>query len=267
MEHAVVERKPRVEHGLLLATLLLLGLGLVMVYSATVYSATAPHMTGRTHGNGMFFLERQFLFVIAGLVALAVSTFVPFKLYRWAAVPALLLGLVSMIAVLFLGSERLGAVRWFDLGPISVQPGEFAKLAFVLWLSFSLANKKESVTRFSMGVTPHVLVAVALVGLYMAQPDLGSTIILGSLMVLMLFVGGIRLAHIGGLVAAGIPLVILFVVSSAEKMRRVMAWLNPEAYAKEDAYQLINSKISIGSGGLLGAGLGSGQQNIAGYVP
>jgi cell division protein FtsW len=267
MEHGAVERKPRVEHGVMLVTLMLMGLGLVMVYSATVYSATAPHMLGRTQGNGMYFLERQLMFVGAGLLALTVASFVPFWLYRKLAIPAIILGGIAMTGVLWFGKERLGAVRWFDLGPISLQPGEFVKLAFVMWVSYSLARKRDLVTRFTIGVIPHLVVAMLFVWLYMEQPDLGSTIILGAVLLFLLHVAGTRLKHIAMLMGGGIALVTVFVLSSGEKMRRVAAWLNPEAFAESDAYQLINSKISIGAGGLLGEGLGSGQQNIAGYVP
>lgn len=267
MAQGVIERKPRVEHGVLLVSMLLMGLGLVMVYSATVYSATAPHMLGRTQGNGMYFLERQLMFVGAGLIALTVASFVPFWFYRKLAVPILIVGAVAMTGVLFFGKERLGAVRWFDLGPLSVQPGEFVKLAFVMWVSYSLARKRDMVTRFSIGVIPHLLVAGLFVWLYMEQPDLGSTIILGAVMLFLLHVAGTRPQHTAMVMGGGIALVAVFVVASAEKMRRVAAWLDPRAFAESDAYQLINSKISIGSGGLLGEGLGSGRQNIAGYVP
>ena len=267
MERTVIERKPRFEHTLLLATFLLMGLGLVMVYSATVYSATVAGMVERTQGNGMHFLERQFRFVLAGLFFLAFATFVPFRLYRVLAVPGLLVGFASMITVLFIGTRRLGAVRWFDLGGLSIQPGEFVKLAFVLWVSYSLASKREKVTRLSMGVAPHLVVAVGLVILYMMQPDLGSTIILGAVMVTLLYVAGTPLKHIAGLMGVCLVAVSGLVLADAEKLRRVLAWLNPEAYAQGDAYQLIHSKISIGAGGLFGSGLGSGRQNIAGYVP
>lgn len=267
MECGVVERKPKVEHGIMLVALLLMGLGLVMVYSATVYSATAPHMLGRTQGNGMYFLERQLMFVGAGLLALTLSSFLPFWVYRKMAVPAIILGGIAMVCVLFLGKEKLGAVRWFDLGPISVQPGEFVKLAFVMWVSFSLARKQDMLTRFSIAIIPHLLVACVFVLLYMEQPDLGSTIILGTVLLFLLHVAGTRLRHIMMVMGGGIAMVTVFVLSSAEKMRRVAAWLNPEAFAESDAYQLINSKASIGAGGFLGEGLGSGRQNIAGYVP
>ena len=203
MERGTVERRPQFEHALLLVTFLLMGLGLVMVYSATVYSTTSPGMLKQTQGNGMFFLERQFKFVLAGIAFLAVTTFVPFHWFRKAAVPAMIVGLISMVGVLIVGRERLGAVRWFDLGSISIQPGEFVKLAFVMWLAYSLANKKEEVTRFSMGVVPHVMVALVLVALYMLQPDLGSTIILGTVMILLMYVAGTRLQHIGLVVGAG----------------------------------------------------------------
>lgn len=267
MAQTVVERKPGFEHAVLFVTFGLLALGLVVVYSATVYTATTGGMQEKTNGNGMYFLERQFLFVMAGLAALTVTTFIPFKFFRKLAWPGLILGLVAMVLVLFVGKEKYGAVRWYEMFGFSIQPGEFVKLAFILWMAHSLARKQEKVDRFLMGVLPHLVVALALVGLYVLQPDLGSTVILGVMMVLMLFVAGIPVRHIGLLFAAAVPLLSALIVFSEEKRARVAAWFHPELYAKSDAYQVINSKISIASGSLYGAGLGSGRQNITGYVP
>ena len=267
MDQTAAERKIRFEHGLLLATFALLGIGLVMVYSATVYLTATPDMVTKTQGNGMFYLERQFIFVMVGIVALATATFIPFDWYKRVAGLSLVVGIVLMVGVLFVGQERLGAVRWYDFLGVSVQPGEYVKLAFVLWVSYSLARKREKVTEFSLGVAPHLAVAGVLVCLYMLQPDLGSSIILGSVMMILLYVAGIQKRHIALLALGGVLFVGLMIASSAEKRRRVVSWLNPEAYAQDDAFQLINSKVSIGSGGLFGKGLGSGKQNIAGYVP
>jgi len=267
MDDNVVERKARFEHGLLLATFLLLGIGLVMVYSATVYLTTASNMVDKTLGNGMFYLQRQFVFVLVGLAALATATFVPFSWYRKVAGVALVVGLGAMVGVLFFGLERMGAIRWYEIFGVSVQPGEYVKLAFVLWISYSLARKREKVTVFSLGVMPHLAVAGILICLYMMQPDLGSSIILGCVMLVMLYLAGIRKKHIAALAVSGCAFIGLMILASPEKLRRILAWLHPEDYLQADAYQQANSKVSIGSGGLFGLGLGSGRQNIAGYVP
>jgi cell division protein FtsW len=267
MPESQVEKRPQFESGMLLGTFLLLGIGLVMVYSATVYLATTPQVIEKTQGNGMFFLQRQFFFVVTGLFAMALATFVPFSWFRKVALGSLVVGLIAMIGVLIFGQERLGAIRWYEVFGVSIQPGEYVKLAFILWVSHSLASKKEKVTRFAFGVLPHLCVAGVLVGLYMLQPDLGSCIILGSIMMILLYVAGTQKRHMLGVSVAGIAFVGTVILVSEEKRRRILAWLAPEKFAKEDGFQLINSKVSIGSGGWFGSGLGSGKQNISGYVP
>ena len=267
MEQTRVERKVQFEHGVLFATFLLLGLGLVMVYSATVYSSTTPDAVRTTGGDGMFYLKKHLWSVGAGLLALVGAAFVPFKLYRTMAKPAMLVGVALMVIVLFLGERKMGAVRWFTVFGVSVQPGEFVKLAFVLWLAHSLTRRTDSIAKFSVGVLPHLLGAIVLVMLYLAQPDLGSTIILGLVMLALLYLAGTRREYIVSMVLIGSMGTATLILTSVERMRRIRAWLNPEAYAMGESYQLVNSTTSIGSGGTFGAGLGSGNQNIAGYVP
>jgi cell division protein FtsW len=267
MNRELVEGRVRFEHGVLLATLLLMGIGLVMVYSATAYLMVTPEMLKKTGGNSMYYLERQFLFVGFGLLVLAASTFIPFRWLQKLGWPALIGGFAAMILVLIFGKEHLGAVRWFQFGSIWVQPGELVKLAFVVWVSHSLSFREYRVLEFRLGVLPHLAVAMVLVALYLAQPDLGSSIILLSVLTAVLFVAGVPWKHIGilGLIGAGLATAVL--AFDPEKLNRVWAWLDPERFADGEGYQLVNSKISIASGGLWGSGLGGGQQNIAGYVP
>ena len=267
MKQTAVERKVQFEHGLLFLTFVLLGLGLVMVYSATVYSATAPDNFGTTGGDGMYFVKKQLTSVAVGLLALVSAMFIPFAWIRKVSAPVLVIGVGAMFLVLFLGEERLGAVRWFSVAGVSIQPGEYVKLAFVLWLAHSLTRKTDSITRFSIGVLPHLLAALLVVMLYLAQPDLGSSIILGLVMLSLLYVAGTRREYILSLILLGSMGAATLILSSEERMRRIRAWLSPELYAKGEGFQLVNSTTSIGSGGLFGAGLGSGNQNIAGYVP
>jgi cell division protein FtsW len=226
-----------------------------------------PEMLKKTGGNSMYYLERQFLFVGFGLLVLAASTFIPFRWLQKLGWPALIGGFAAMILVLIFGKEHLGAVRWFQFGSIWVQPGELVKLAFVVWVSHSLSFREYRVLEFRLGVLPHLAVAMVLVALYLAQPDLGSSIILLSVLTAVLFVAGVPWKHIGilGLIGAGLATAVL--AFDPEKLNRVWAWLDPERFADGEGYQLVNSKISIASGGLWGSGLGGGQQNIAGYVP
>ncbi|MBM4354562.1 MAG: cell division protein FtsW [Deltaproteobacteria bacterium] len=267
MSRELVEGRVKFEHGMLLATILLMGIGLVMVYSATAYLMVTPEMLKKTGGNSMYYLERQFMFVALGLLTLAAATFMPFRWIEKLAWPALFGSFGAMILVLIFGKEHLGAVRWFQFGSIWVQPGELVKLAFVVWVSHSLAFKEYRILEFRLGVLPHLLVAMMLVGLYLAQPDLGSCIILLAVLMALLFIAGVPWKHIGVLGLAGGLMAATVLALDPEKLGRVWAWLDPEQFADGDGYQLVNSKISIASGGMFGSGLGGGQQNIAGYVP
>lgn len=257
------------ETGLLLVTLLLLGLGAVMVYSATVYGVNAAAVRQETQGEGAFYLYRHAFMLGLGLVAMLVGALIPPRVYERLAGLFMIIGIILMVLVLFLGEEQLGATRWFSIYGKSFQPGELAKLVFVMWLSYSLSQKGDRLESFKMGVLPHLLAAAVLVGLFLAQPDGGSSIILIAIMTAMLFVAGTRMRHIFGLAALATPMfaVIIFFSDNNERWNRIKAWLNPEAYRNGDGYQLTQSKISIGSGGLIGPGPGSGAQNISGYVP
>ncbi len=267
MNRELVEGRVKFEHGVLLGTMLLMGIGLVMVYSATAYLMVTPEMLKKTGGNSMYYLERQFLFVAFGLLTMAAATFIPFRWLQKLAWPALIGSFAAMILVLLFGKEHLGAVRWFQFGSIWVQPGELVKLAFVVWVSHSLSFREHRILDFKLGALPHLMVAMLLVALYLAQPDLGSCIILLSVLMAVLFVAGVPWKHIGALGLVGAIMATTVLAFDPEKLNRVSAWLNPEQFADGEGYQLVNSKISIASGGLFGSGLGGGQQNIAGYVP
>ena len=267
MPEGTLEKRAQFEHGLLFVTLFLMGLGIVMVYSATVYGVTDPAVVKETQGNGMFYLMRHLMFVGIGLVFLFGATVIPFRFYERFALPILILGIALMVLVLFIGTKLLGATRWFTVLGFSIQPGEAVKMAFVIWMSYSLASKKGSLHTFELGVAPHFLVALVVVILYLLQPDLASCIILGVVMVSLMFVAGTTLKHIGLLTIVGVPAMAGVILSSEERMNRIFAWLSPEVYRYGDGYQLTQSTISIGSGQFLGPGPGSGAQNIAGYVP
>jgi cell division protein FtsW len=260
-----VERRPRFEQGILYVAFFLMGLGAVLVYSATVYTASLP-TDPTTAGDGVFFLRKHLTSLAFGMVFLAITTFLPFEWFRRLAVPALVGGILSMVAVLLVGEERLGAVRWFRIGGFWAQPGEVVKLAFVVWMSYSLTKKADTIRRFSVGVLPHFLAALLLALLFVAQPDLGSAALLFVVLVALLYISGTKWQYIASVALVGMLATSALILTSEERMSRVRTWLDPDQ-EPEDSWQLKHAKAGIAAGGLTGQGLGSGKENVAGYVP
>jgi len=174
---------------------------------------------------------------------------------------ALLLVLVPGVGLL-----RGGARRWLGVGPLSLQPSEFAKLALVLYAARSLVRKGTKVTTFSYGLLPHAIVGGAVAGLVVLEPDFGTALLLVGVHGALLFAAGVRLRHLSAAGLALIPAVAAYVWSAPYRARRIRAFLDPWAEADGSAFQLIQSLLSFGSGGIFGAGLGEGRQKMW-YLP
>ena len=238
---------------------------LLVIGTVEVYSASAVYALKR-FGDSSYFLTRQLVFVAAGAAALWVGARTRYDwLRRWTY--TLLAGaLALLIAVLSFGATINGARRWFVLGPLSFQPVELAKLALIVFLAYSLSKKARKIRSFTVGFVPHCLVAAIMMGLVVMQPDLGSAIVLGATTLALLFVAGSRLSWLVMSVLSSAPVVYHFIVGSPWRLERLMAYFNPEAYAGDKAYQIIQAGIAVGSGGVTGAGLGQGRQQL-GYMP
>ncbi|MCC6746675.1 MAG: putative lipid II flippase FtsW [Deltaproteobacteria bacterium] len=243
---------------LLGAALLLVCFGAVMVYSSSALFASA------NYGNGTYFLRRHLIYAFAGLVALYAGWRIDYRRYaRWV-YPILGLSLLSLLLVVIpgIGTRVDGAVRWFRLGGISVQPSEPAKIALVIYLAYSLAKKRATMRIFSVGFLPHLCVAGMMALLILKQPDLGSAGILVLVTLLLLFVAGTKLSYLLISLLVCAPVVYQLIVGTPWRMRRLLAFLDPWAYRQDAGYQVSESLISVGSGGLFGLGLGDGKQKL-----
>ncbi|WP_257460666.1 putative lipid II flippase FtsW [Archangium lipolyticum] len=243
---------------LLCAVLSLVSLGLVMVYSASAVMAQDKL------GDSLYFLNRQLMAAGMGVVAMAVGMKVGWRRLARFAYPLLLVTLVLMVAVLIpgIGTTAGGARRWIRLPGFGLQPAEVAKVAWVVYLSYSLAKKREKVASFSVGFLPHLLLCGLLVGLCMLQPDFGSSVLLVFLLFALLFAAGTKLSYLVGSVLLALPLAYAAIASSPYRMKRVLAFLDPWAHRHDIGYQVAESLMSIGSGGLTGLGLGDGRQKL-----
>ncbi len=248
----------------LVLVLLLTGIGLVMLLSASFPSAYYE-----TDGkNPMSYFIRQGVFAIMGIAAMLLIGKINYQRFRGLAQPLLFLSIILLILVLIphnpIAITRNNATRWLGIPGTSLQfqPSEVAKVAVVLYFSDSISKKKDRMRTFRYGILPYAIILVALAALVGLEPHLsGAILIMGAGAVLML-VGGIHWGWVGGAAAAagGLLYVVLFVIGY--NTSRIEMWHNPWADAQGKGYQLSQSLISIGSGGLLGVGLGRSRQKF-----
>jgi cell division protein FtsW len=243
---------------LLCAVLSLVSLGLVMVYSASAILAQDKL------GDSLYFLKRQLVAAGLGVVAMAVGMRLGWRKLARLAYPLLLVSVVLLVLVCIpgIGSAVGGARRWIRLPGFSLQPAEVAKIAWVVYLAYSLAKKREKVATFSVGFLPHLALCGLLVGLCMLQPDFGSSVLLVFLLFTLLFAAGAKLSYLVGSVLLALPLGYVAIASSPYRMKRILAFLDPWAHRRDVGYQITESLMSIGSGGLTGLGLGDGRQKL-----
>jgi cell division protein FtsW len=247
----------KIDHWLLMVTLLLGGFGLIMVLSSSGI------MAERVYDDKYFFFKRQLMFTGAGLVAMLTCMQVPRKVlygltYFWVALAVVLLGL----CITPLGINVNGASRWLNLGPVNLQPLEYAKVALILYLAYFFAKKQDLVQTFSVGFLPPFIVTGFLCGLLLLQPDFGGAVVLSGLLFFMCMVGGTRISYLLlSLIFAG-GAGWLLITSSPYRLKRWTAFLDPFASAQNEGYQLVQSLYAFGSGRIFGTGIGAGKQKL-----
>ena len=247
---------------LLIPTLLLLSIGLVATFSAS--SFLAEHRLG----DGSFYLKRQATFCLLGLCFMIIAKNMPARFYTRIVYPLLGVSLALLLLLLIpgFGVKVGGACRWLRVAGFSFQPSELAKLALAFYIAYSLARGGSEMGSFFKGLLPHLLVAGAFMALIVLQPDLGTTVILGCWLLLILFVGGVRLLHLFSLLLLSLPLLVYLVHKADYRLKRWWAFLNPWDDPQGLGFQIIHSFLAFGSGGLLGVGLGNSKQKLF-YLP
>lgn len=239
---------------LVTAAILLTLFGLVMVLSAGSVSAAQGY-----DGNSFWYFQRQVMYAAGGLGAMLIAWRMSHRAWAALAIP-LLAGsaLLMVLAVVHPSRSCLyGACRWIDLGPITLQPSEFAKLGLVAFTAAVLARKRQHLHDPMHLVIPLAPVVVVIAGLVLLQQDLGTTVIICGTVFLLLFVAGVRIRYLAVTGMAGLLVGALMIFSEPYRRSRVLgSWLNPEADPLDSGLQLIQSLVAIGSGGFTGVGLG-----------
>ncbi len=253
---------PAYDISLLFSVLFLVGIGIVMVYSAS------SAMAAKRFGSDYFFLKRQAAHSLVGVMALVTFRHLPNRLFQPLAYPLLVVSALLLLAIPLtgMGITGGGASRWIRLGGFSFQPAECARFAMVVYLAYSMSKKIDRIHEVTIGFLPHLIVLGLLTAIISAQPDFGSIVILGSLTWIMMFIGGVRVLHLTASLAVMLPFLYVYMVNAPYRVSRLISFLNPWEYAAREGYQMIHSLMAFGSGGLWGTGIGKGVQKLF-YLP
>jgi len=256
----MTESRGNIDTVLLVAVMLLLGCGVVMVYSSSSVVALT------TYNDAQFFMRRQIVWAALGLAAMLLTMRIDHGVLadkRVVAVLLLVAGLL-LVATFIPGVGRTvnGARRWIKAGPLTFQPAEFVKVVLVIYLSSYLSSRKELIRDFQKGLLPALIVAGIFLSLVLAQPDFGTVMTMSVVVLLMLLAGGARFTHLGALFAVLVPAAVFLVVYKAYRLRRITSFLNPWDDPQGAGHQIIQSFHAFGSGGVLGRGLGEGRQKL-----
>jgi cell division protein FtsW len=258
-------RTLRSDRVLFLAVLFLVCVSAVMVSSASAAAALQKNW------HVIRYLFKQTTWVAVGFLLMTVTMKINYRGYQqpfvvWSGLAMIGAGL---LLVLVAAPEINGSRRWFGVGGIGVQPSEFAKLALVLFLADLLSRRMDKVNDLASVVAPVGIVTGALVGLTLLQPDLGTSAFLVMLAVVMVFAAGLHYRYLIGVAACGLPALaglILLSPRREERLERILTWWNPWSDAAGGGFQIIQSFIAIGSGGVTGRGFMQGLQKI-GFLP
>ena len=243
------------------ATLLLAFASIVMVYSASALVALERYQ------QPYLFVTRQAMWTVLGLAMLAVAMRVDYRTYRNDTFVWALIGVVTVMLVGVLFSAPInGTRRWFGIGGLGVQPSELAKLACVLFTALVLERRMHRIDEVSYSLLPIGIVVGALVGLILLQPDFGTAMSLLLIVAAMVFAAGLSYRYLVGTVLVLVPLMYVVLISATYRRRRLLAFLDPWADPLGDGFQIIQSLIAVGTGGVFGRGLMEGVQKLF-YLP
>jgi cell division protein FtsW len=254
-------RKLKSDKVLFTATVLLVALSVVMVYSASAVVSL------ERYGRPSFFLIKQAMWSALGMAMLGLVMRIDYRTYRepifiWT---ALAIVVIALIAVLFMPAVN-NAKRWFGIAGIGVQPSELSKLAAIFFIAALLERRMHRINEVGYALAPIGLMVGCLFGLIMLEPDFGTSMSLVLIAFVMVFAAGLNYRYIFGVLLVSLPAIYILVMGTAYRRRRVLTFLNPWEDPLGDGFQIIQSQIAIGTGGVWGKGLMNGGQKLF-YLP
>lgn len=254
-------RKTRI--SLLMIVFTLVVIGIVMVYSSTAINAW------QKYNDSAYFLKRHLLFILISVLSTALVMSFDYRILSKYAKILILVSLFFLILLQIPGASReiAGAKRWFRLLGLSFQPSEFANLAVIIYVASFLSRKGLArMEQFSFGFLPVITVLGMVNLLVLIQPDLGTAVALSIVVFIMLFIAGARFAYLAYIFLSTLPFLYLLIFNVPYRRVRIMAFLNPWADSLGSGFQLIQSQVALGGGGIFGRGLGKSLQKLF-YLP
>ncbi|MDQ6961442.1 MAG: putative lipid II flippase FtsW [Mariprofundaceae bacterium] len=245
---------------LLVSVLLLSALSMVMISSASM--TMAEHWKQ----DAFYFVKNWLIYMPAGLLLMYVISRIEVSWWQAATMPLLLCVFTLMVSVLVFGTKINHAQRWLSFFSLSFQPVEILKPIIILYTAHYISSFPERLQNFSHGLAPMLVVTLSSLFLLLLQPDFGNAALIISVCLAMWFVGGIPLRHLLMFLATIIPIGLVILVSESYRVKRLMSFLDPWADAQNSGYQLVQSLLAYGSGGVYGKGLGQGIQKLF-YLP
>ena len=248
---------------LMLFTLMLVLFGLIMVFSASYYSSISQD------GNPYSYLVRHGAWVVLGLVAMAFGALFDYRKYKKWALPILIVSVILLVLVLTpLGQTTNGATRWIKVGPVTLMPGEIAKIAAIIFVAWFLSEDASRIKSLKRGILPLLGIIAVYGALIVKQPNLSTAITVCGIIIAMMLVAGLKWRYVataGGIGVVGILSIVIF-MKDTYWYNRLTSFTDPFQDALGDGYQAVQSLLALGSGGLFGVGLGkSVQKNL--YLP
>lgn len=248
-------------------TIMLMAIALTCFGVVMVYSASSVMAAKRFH-DGFFFLKRQGLYALLGFALMLITMRVNYHFWRKLSVPVLLGCIVLLVLVLIpgIGGSAGGASRWIRLPGFNFQPSEVAKIALIMYMAYSLDRKQDKIKELGSGFVSYMLILLVMLALLLKQPDMGSALTLAAVSIIMLFAAGTRLVYIVSIFLMSMPFLYFLVMNVAYRKRRILAFLDPWQDPQNSGFQIIQSWLAFGTGGLFGQGLGEGKQKLF-YLP
>ncbi len=246
------------DRTVLVVTYMLTLTGLIIMFSASGVMAETRY------GDSTFFLKRQSLWLLLGLMALHWVAQRDYTMWKTLAPYSLALTFVLLVMVLlpFLGTQVNGARRWFRVAGLSIQPGEIAKLSIVLYLASFVVRKEQDLATFRRGVLAPMAVIGTFGALLLLEPDMGTAVVLTLLSFGLLFLGGAKIPHLLVMGTFLLAVACLLIMQSDYRWRRLLNFMDPWQDPTNDGFQLTQSFVALGNGGLFGVGLGEGRQKL-----
>ncbi len=253
------EKNPPFDFSLLSVVLILMFFGLIMIYSASAIWAE-QHL-----GQSFYFLKRQLFWAIFGVTAMGLVSRVNYNRYREKIAPILLVTVIGLLWAL-LGHKVGGARRWIKIGPLGIEPSEFAKISCVVILAYYLDKKRSRLRSPVSGLLMPAILLSPIIFLVSREPDLGTPVLIFTVSLGLLFTAGVKLRHILGLLSLSIPVIAYELIRFPYRRARILNFLSPFHDAKNTGYQLAQSLIAVGRGGVFGQGLGASNIKLM-YLP